>query len=79
MNTTTFQQVIRLWPTAAEFAQDIGVKPATVRQWVARDSIPGGYWLRIVRASDTRQLGVTLEQLARAAAAQIDDQVSAAA
>ena len=66
---TTFAEVIELWPTAVDLANDIGQKEVTVRQWKRR-GIPAEYWTAIVQAAERRNFTqVTYEMLARLAAA----------
>ena len=65
---STVQQIIGLWPSAAEMARDIGLKRAshgTVLKW--RSSIPVKYWPQLVEAAERRGIkGVTYEVLAEA-------------
>ena len=59
-----FLEVIDLWPSVLEFAQDIGKKPNLIRKWKERDSIPSDAWLSIISAAQYRGLhGVTAEVL----------------
>lgn len=62
----TVEQVIALWPTVPDFARDIGITPKHAQTMRARESIPPGYWLDVVRAATERGFkGVSLEVLAR--------------
>ena len=48
-----------------ELAAELGVDPSTVSKWKDRGSIPGEYWLRIVRFAEQRGVNeITLETLA---------------
>lgn len=65
----TFTAIMALWPTLVEFAEDAGVPERRARGWKAADSIPGRYWLSLVKAADRRKIrGVTLDVLAKIAA-----------
>ena len=63
----TVNQIISLWPTAFELAQDLGLKNEThVGVMKHRGSIPVGYWFRLVMAAKERGLNLTYEDLANA-------------
>jgi len=66
----TFRQIIDLWPTMSALATDVGLqdKYQTVAAWKRRDSIPPDYWRSVVEAAKRRDLPVTYETLANAAA-----------
>ena len=67
----TFRDVIKAWPgTSAEtLADDIGEKPATVRQWGLRDSIPADRWEAIIDMARRRRIkGITAQLFIRLAA-----------
>jgi hypothetical protein len=66
----TFRQIIDLWPTMSALATDVGLhdKYQTVAAWKRRDRIPPDYWIAVVRAAKRRDLPVTYETLASAAA-----------
>ncbi|PWR24550.1 carph-isopro domain-containing protein [Zavarzinia aquatilis] len=62
--------IIALWPSAEEFARDLGVPGVTVRQWRRRGAVPPRHWNGIVRAANLRGLpGITIQCLADIAAA----------
>lgn len=62
----SFQDVIDLWPTRAALADDIGVSRVRVSTWRHRDSIPGEFWRRIVKAAKRNgYASVTVDCLAR--------------
>jgi hypothetical protein len=63
----SFADVIRLWPSAEQLADDLGIKGVTVRQWRNRNSIPAEHWLRLIEVGRARALSVTLDDLARLA------------
>ncbi|MPZ36647.1 MAG: hypothetical protein GEU95_01065 [Rhizobiales bacterium] len=65
----TAADVMAKWPTDADFARDIGVKPTHAQTMKVRDSIPPGYWPAVVVAAAKRNIqGLTLEVLAKIAA-----------
>ncbi len=49
-----WSEIIGRWPTAEEFAADVGVKGVTARQWRLRNSVPVAYWPAIIEAADKR-------------------------
>ncbi|MFZ2869866.1 carph-isopro domain-containing protein [Zavarzinia sp.] len=62
--------IIALWPSAEEFARDLGELGVTVRQWRRRGAIPPRHWNGIARAAQRRGLpGITIQCLADIAAA----------
>lgn len=65
--TDTFKSIIGLWPSGEEFAEDVGVRGVTARQWGNRDSIPAKYFPDIVAAAKRRGFDVSFEQLSRCA------------
>jgi hypothetical protein len=48
---------MNLWPTVAEFARDIGIKPTHAQTMRVRGSIPVEYWPNILAAAKARKLG----------------------
>ena len=51
----TLDDLIRLWPSEAEFARDIDLKPSHVAVFKCRKNIPSHpYWKRIIAAADLR-------------------------
>jgi hypothetical protein len=65
----TFGDVIGLWPTAAEFASDVGVGVERARKWGSRNSIPGEWFVPIADAAQRRGFDVTAQRLAEIASA----------
>lgn len=62
----SFADVIDKWPSGAEMARDIGIKPTHLQTMKARGSIPSKFWPDIVAAAAQRGLpGITLELLGR--------------
>jgi len=64
----TFAEVISRWPSPAEFASDIGVRPNHVQTMKVRESIPPEYWSDLVRCAARRRIrGVTMNLLGQIA------------
>lgn len=59
---------IDLWPSADEFAVDVGVQLSLVRVWKHRKSIPADRWARIEAKAVERGFGVAPGDLSRLAA-----------
>ena len=63
-----FTDLIDLWPTMPEMADDIGETKVNVYKWRQRCNIPPGRWLRIIYAAKRRRYySVTLMALAEMA------------
>lgn len=61
----TFRDIIKLWPTLGDFAEDMGLKYVTAQVMYHRDSVHPRHWTRLVSAA--RRAGhcdVTYERLA---------------
>lgn len=73
--TTTHRDIVKLWPTVIEFADDIGVGVEAARKMVFRDSIADEHWAAVAAAAKRRKLktaareSVTVELLAQIRAA----------
>lgn len=61
-------EILGLWPSLIDVANDVGAKVVAVRKWRARNSIPPEYWLPLVEAAQRRGYAVTLDLLARISA-----------
>lgn len=62
----TFTDVINLWPSLSEFADDIGVKYVTAQVMRYRGSIAPTHWSLVAEAAKRRGYhGVTIERLAK--------------
>ena len=59
----TFRDIIGLWETPEALAEAISAKPAAVRKWKQRDSIPSPWWASVIRAAADRGHTITSEQL----------------
>lgn len=68
-NVIKHSQIISLWPSVGQFAQDIKQKESTCRGWKLRNSIPAKYWQEIVKAASNRGFEniVTFETLVKSA------------
>lgn len=61
----TFSDLVERFGGAAKMAPEIGELPNTIRQWVARGSIPARYWQKIIEAARRLNVrGVTYADLA---------------
>jgi hypothetical protein len=70
----SFSDIIAAFGGVVPFRDALGLPDVNVRQMKQRDSIPAGYWPRTVEEAAKRSIeGVTLELLARLAAAKLDE------
>lgn len=69
-NIIRHSEIISLWPSVGEFANDVGQKETTCRGWKLRDSIPAKYWQEIIVAAQNRKFNknITFETLVKSAA-----------
>lgn len=68
----THSDVINLWPSLSDFADDLSLAYGTAKAMRRRDSIPAAHWPAIVKKAEDRGIaGVTLEALAGAVAAKV--------
>ncbi|HLP67381.1 MAG TPA: hypothetical protein VK181_07665 [Rhizobium sp.] len=69
----THTDIINSWPTLTDFANDLGVAYGTAKAMRRRGSIPSEHWLAVVSGAEARSIpGITLEALAKAAAARLE-------
>jgi hypothetical protein len=66
---TDVPSLIALWPGPSVLARDVGVSNGVVNQWRRRNSIPSKYHIRVVRAAESRGLGIDAHKLAELHAA----------
>lgn len=60
----SFADIVRLWPSYADLAEDCGVAYQTVAAWARRSSIPHEHWEHVERsARKWRIKGVTYDYL----------------
>ena len=52
----SFAEIIRLWPSYAELADDCGVSYQTVASWHRRSSIPQIHWENVERSAKKRNI-----------------------
>lgn len=65
----THSEIISLWPSLSDFADDLGIQYGTAKAMRRRDSIPPEYWIAVTDKAKERGLdGVSLEALAEAVA-----------
>lgn len=57
---------MRIWPTLAALAQDLGKPYPTVAAWKQRGRIPADYDLDLIEAAKRKGAVLTLDQLAQA-------------
>ena len=61
----SFSDVIAVWETVTEFAQDMGVQYVTAHSWKQRNSLPSEHWAMVVKKAVKRgHPEITLELLA---------------
>lgn len=58
------ERILRIWPTLAELASDIGKPYPTVASWKQRGSIPARYDRAIITAAKARGCALTFEDMA---------------
>ncbi len=60
----SFRSIIDLWPSAEQFADDIGLKwRSHARVMKVRNSIPRAYWPKVIEAAHRRGLPVVESSL----------------
>lgn len=70
----SFSAIIAAFGGAAPFRDAMGLVDVTARQMKLRDSIPAGYWPRVVEEAKQRGIeGVTLEALAKIAQTKLEE------
>lgn len=70
----SFSDIIAAFGGVVPFRDAMGLPDVNARQMKQRDSIPAGYWPRVVAEASARDIkNVTLELLAGLAAAKLDD------
>lgn len=58
-------ELINLWPSLSDFADDIGVPYMTAKGMRRRGSVPAGYWLAMEEAASARGIeGISVRRLA---------------
>lgn len=62
---TTVRELVDLWPSRLEVADDIDASVAQVHKWVQHNSIPAKYHWKIVTAAKTRKFALTAEDMLR--------------
>lgn len=64
----THFDIINLWPSLSEFADDIGVEYGTAKAMRRRGSIPVEYWPAVIRMATERGIdGISPTSLLQAA------------
>lgn len=62
---TTVRELIDLWPSRRELADDIGTTVERVQKWARFQSIPAKYHLAVLEAAERRGLAVTADLIVR--------------
>lgn len=58
-----FREVISLWPSIQELADELDEKTFTVEKWRTRNRIPSWAWKRLLMKAQKRRLPVTADLL----------------
>jgi hypothetical protein len=61
---TDVPSLIALWPGPSVLAREVGVTNGAVNQWRIRKAIPAKYHIRVIRAAESRGLGIDAHKLA---------------
>lgn len=70
----SFSDIIAAFGGVVPFRDAMGLPDVNARQMKQRDSIPAGYWPRVVQEAQHREIdGVTLEKLADIAQAKLEE------
>lgn len=65
----THSDIINLWPSLSQFADDLGVRYGTAKAMRRRGRIPSEYWFRLAQKAEERGMaGATIDVLAAAVA-----------
>ncbi len=70
----TIQDIIALWPSAAELARRLGQKPIVVQRWRSRGRIPAQYFPAIIGLAESDGINLTYKDLSLACAHSNGDQ-----
>lgn len=58
----TFTDILKLWPSFADLARDLGLPYTTVASWAARNTIPVAYWQPLIKIANKRNItGLSVE------------------
>lgn len=75
----SFAEIIDAFGGTSSFGEAVGIPDSHARAMKARNSIPDGYWMRVVEAARERDIGgITLESFAELASARLRERVEAA-
>jgi hypothetical protein len=70
---STFEQVIRAWPSLSDLAAGIGQPYGVVKQWRMRNSIPSRHWNVLIADAERRGIhGINRELLTDLSEARAD-------
>lgn len=73
-NISTIRDLVGLWPSRQDFAQDLPVPVSRVHKWIAANAIPAKHHLSVVESGRRRGLPVTAELLVRLHGALANDE-----
>lgn len=60
------EHIMRIWPSLAELAKDLGKPYPTVAAWKQRGRVPADYDFDLIEAANRKGHVLTLDQLAQA-------------
>ena len=67
MRVQNFTDVIGLWPSRQDLADDLCLLDDTIRKWDERDSIKSCWWQMLLRCAKVRGLEISADDLVRLA------------
>lgn len=62
---STVTELVGLWPSRRELAEDVGVMTDRVHKWAKANAIPAGFHLAVLNAAARRGFAVTAEDMVR--------------
>ena len=62
---STVTELIGLWPSRRELAEDVGVMTDRVHKWAQANAIPARFHQRILESAKSREFAVSAELLVR--------------
>lgn len=71
MKIKTFKEIIEMWPSISELADDMGESYITVNKWHVRDNIPVRRWVKLLKSAKNRKIPITAELMVKLAAGKV--------